>query len=720
MSVTPLHLHPDVQGHPDAVVACLASVARRFERSSSPLVIRAGLATDSQGRLPFHQISSALDNIGLRGRVVVRRLARLKGAHLPAILSMAEGEAVILLEISGTQALVEYPHLPAAPVWEDLASLADLYAGSAVIIEPDPEQDRIEERPWARAARKHWFWSEVRAVSGSFGYVALAAVLINLLAFALPLFSMNVYDRVIPNRTAATLWVLAIGVMLAFAIEFSLRLARARLLDEVARKLDARLSQKLFEKVMNLPLAAREGSTGAFAKRVTDFEQVRDFFASTTVVLVIDSVFIVLFLVLIAFLGGWLVMVPIVGMVLMIAAGATLQRSMATASREAQADSSLQQSMLIEAIAGQATLKAARAEGRMLGRWQRYAQASATTQESLRRLTTISINLASLSQQSISIGLVIGGFYLFNAGAMSMGAIIAIVMLAGRALAPVGQFAYLMTRSRQAMVTMNSIQSLFDIPDERRLAQRSVAPQVRQGNIALRDVCFAYPQTSQPSLTGINLTIAPGERIGVIGRIASGKSTLGRVLCGLYPPGEGSYLIDGLDVGQYHPHEVRGAFRFVAQDADIFSGTVRDNLALGGAVDDEALIDAVKRSGADLFLTRDAAGFDELVGERGSRLSGGQRSFLLLARALVEPSKLLFLDEPTGAMDTQSERWFIDHLTAAIMPGQTLIVSTHRMALLEIVDRLIVLDGGRIVADGPRDAIVASLTKPQPAAARTA
>jgi ATP-binding cassette subfamily C protein LapB len=252
---------------------------------------------------------------------------------------------------------------------------------------------------------------------------------------------------------------------------------------------------------------------------------------------------------------------------------------------------------------------------------------------------------------------------------------------------------------------------LFATPDEHTLASRSVVPVIGRGEIAFEGVGFGYPNSSRESLIDVSLTIGRGERVGIIGRIASGKSTFGRVLCGLYPPSSGVYMIDGLDSRQHHPHEVRGAFRYVGQDADLFSGTVRDNLMLGGEADDEALIEAVRRSGADLFLARDSSGFDLSIGERGARLSGGQRSFLVLARALVEPCRLLFLDEPTGAMDTQSERWFIDHLRTAIDPEQTLVISTHRSSMLELVDRLIVLDQGRVIADGPRDTVIATLSR---------
>ncbi|HEY0625758.1 MAG TPA: type I secretion system permease/ATPase [Allosphingosinicella sp.] len=694
----------------DPVLECLAFLARQYDRPSSSVILRAGLALDMRGWLPFHQAESALEQIGMRGIPRSISLRKLRRAQLPALLQLDDDQAAVLLEVRDRDFLLFLPGA-SEPIWVPAERVTPLYSGAAILVEADPARERERERPWQKAARTHWFWSEFRKVRRSFLHVALAAAIVNLLALALPLFTMNVYDRIIPNKTVSSLWVLAAGVLLALALEFTLRLARARVVDDVGGELDARLSQKLFEKVMNMPLLSKEGSTGALARRVSDYEAVRDFFASTTVVLVVDMLFLFVFLAVIAIVAGWLVMVPVTGIVVMLVLGIALQKAMSQVSLDAQTDSSLQHGILVESISGQETLKAARAEGRMLGRWRRYAEMSASTQKKLRGLSAIAINLASLCQQMISVGLIIGGFYLFNAGTISMGAIIAVVMLAGRALSPIGQFAFLMTRAKQAILTMRSLQTLAEAPDERAMAARSVLPAISRGDIEFQHVDFTYPGASRASLSDISLAIRPGERIGVIGRVASGKSTFGRLLCGLYPPSEGVLLIDDLDSRQHHPHQIRTAFRYVGQDAELFSGTVRDNLLLGSAdADEERLIDAVKRSGADIFLSRDAAGFDLLVGEKGSRLSGGQRSFLVLARALVEPCKLLFLDEPTGAMDTQSERWFIDHLKTGLAADQTLVVSTHRNAMLDIVDRLIVIDQGRIIADGLKDDVMRALT----------
>ncbi|WP_238564957.1 type I secretion system permease/ATPase [Sphingobium bisphenolivorans] len=697
--------------HGDELVDTIGHVARHFDRSAGVVGLRAGLAVDESGRLPFHQAEAALDQIGLLTDHVRGRLDKWRASNLPAILPLKGGRVLLLLELRQGDALVQLPHA-SEPVWAPVSDLEGHFTGEALVVMADHGRERAEERPWDERARQHWFWREVWRARGSFGYVMLAAAIINLLAFALPLFTMNVYDRIIPNKAAASLWVLGVGVLLAFSLDFALRLARARLVDEAGREIDERLSQRLFEKVMNVPLSSRAGSTGALARRVSEFESVREFFTSTTVVLAIDVLFLFFFVGIIALLGGWLAIVPVVMMGIMASAGFFLQRSMARLSRDAQADSSLQSSALVEAIGGIETLKACRAEGRMLDRWRRYARMSAATQEKLRRLSSTSVTLAALCQQVTSIALVIGGFYMFAAGDISMGAIIAIVMLAGRSLSPVGQLAFVIVRARQAITTLDSLQTLIDQPDERLDGARGIIPKIRKGAIVAKDLEFAYPGASQPSLKGLGLRIEPGERIGLIGRVASGKSTLGRVICGLYPPAGGALTIDDIDSRQYHPHELRSAFRYVGQDAELFSGSVRENLLLGAQqADDQRLLEALNRSGASRFFGRDAAGFDLHIGERGSRLSGGQRSFLVLARALVEPCKLLFLDEPTGAMDNQTEHLFIDHLEKALDPDQTLIVSTHRHALLRIVDRLIVIDQGVVLADGPRDEIIGQLQR---------
>ena len=689
----------------DPLIAALARLARTFELPDPGIVLQ-GLAVNSDGTLPFHQAENAAELIGLQCDTLPIGQLPSKSRHFPALIRTRDGAAV-LYERSKDQLLLWSPGY-AEPVWTDVAAVEAEFAGQALHILGNANLRSGEDVGKIAALRGHWFWSELYKMRREFYPVLWAAFLINLLAFALPLFTMNVYDRIIPNRAVSSLWVLAVGVMLAFAIEFALRIARAGLLDELGRKLDVKLSEKIFGKLINIPLAERTGDTGRLSQRVSEYEIVRDFFASTTLTLLVDFAFMIVFVAMIAVLAGWLAVIPVAIIAAMIGAGMVLQRKMTVAAIDAQHDAGLQNSLLVESIAGAETLKSCAAEGRIVSRWRNVASMSAQTQERLRRLSAISVTMASLCQQITSIALVIGGFYMFDSGTISMGAIIAIVMLAGRSLSPAGQLAFLITRGRQAMTVLDSIERLMLSGDERTAGSSSVVPQVRDGHVRVEDMSFTYTGAAHPALAGINLSIAPGEKVAIIGRVASGKSTLGRLLCGLYFPESGSVQVDGLDNRQYRPADLRGQLRFVGQDAELFSGSIKDNLLLAAPrADDAQLIAALRRVGADEYLGRDAGGFDRVAGERGRSLSGGQRSFLMLARALATPSKLLFLDEPTGAMDSTTEKFFIEKLGAALYPGQSLVVSTHRQAILSLCDRLIVMDGGRIIADGPREKIMA-------------
>ena len=696
----------DKDGSGDPLIACILFVADHFGQNFQRGALGA-LARDERGNLPFHQAEAALDLCFINNERLHGRKLRQFARDLPAIVQLQDGRAAVLLEANAKQYLMWEPG-SGDPVWTDEDAIEAVFAGQAIAVTADTSAIRADERPWDEAKKRHWFWNEIWRIRRSFYPVLGAALMINLLGFALPLFTMNVYDRVIPNKAVSSLWVLAVGALLAFAIEFTLRLARATLLDDLSRELDVKLSEKIFSKVLNIPLADRKGSTGMLAKRVSEFETVRDFFASTTIVLLVDVAFLFLFLIMIAVLAGWLALVPLSIIAVMLVAGYFLQRRMVQTSLDSQADASIQHAMLVESIGGAETIKSCAAEGQMLGQWRRMVDASARTQAAMRRTSAAAVNLATLGQQFSSLALVVGGFYLFDAGKISMGAIIAIVMLAGRSMAPVGQLAFLITRGRQAWTTMGSIQQMIQADDERRMGSSALNLTVDKGQIALEGVSFAYPGAAAPSLSDINLKIEPGERVAIVGRVASGKSTLGRLLCGLYAPTAGNIFVDGLDSRQYSPIHLRQKLRFVGQDAILFSGSIKQNMQLcAPGSSDAELLATLQRIGADQFMGRDESGLDRVTGERGSQLSGGQRNFLAIARALASPSNLLFLDEPTGAMDTQSERNFIKALSASIGEKQTVVIATHREAILHICDRIIVIDGGRIVADGPRAEILA-------------
>ena len=689
----------------DTLRECVAEAARRFGPSFDPTLL-AQLPRSERGFLPWHQGGAALELARLNyDPANPRRLP--PGAKLyPALVELEGGEAVLVLDANEGDLLVWRP-ASGREQWERHADLAKAYSGTLFSIYGDPDELRENEAPWHAKARGHWFWSELRKERRSFIPVFVASFVINMLAIALPIFTMNVYDRVIPNKAVETLWVLGVGVVLAFALEFFLRRARTAVIDQVARRLDLKLSQKIFGRLLASPLNERKGHTGSLAARVSEFAIVRDFFASTTLVMIIDVLFLFIFVAVIAVIGGWLALVPLVIIGCMLAAGFYLQRKVVDAARDAQADYGLQQTMLVESLAGMETLKSFSGEGAQLSRWHRLADIGSHSQQRLRDVNSYAVGLAQTFQQVSTVSLIIGGYYLFAAGEITMGAIIAIVMLSSRSLAPAGQIAFLLTRGRQAQESLESIERLFEGGDERTEGSSMTLSAIDKPTIRLENVSFTYEGTSQAALADVNLAIAPGEKIAVVGRVASGKSTLGRVICGLYPPNEGAMLINGIDSRQFRPAQLRRALRFVGQDAALFTGSIKDNLAMSDAqVGDDQLIEAMRMTGADVFLSRDAGGFDRQVGEDGRRLSGGQRSFLALTRALVTPAELLFLDEPTGAMDNQTEKLFVERLGQAMTPDQTLVIATHRPALFSICNRLIVVDKGRIVADGPVDEVL--------------
>lgn len=691
----------------DPLIACIGQLAERFGVSFVPSIL-SPLPRSADGRLPLHQAEPALELLGLNCDPSRPEKLPRKAFAYPAIVALEGARLAVIQEIRDRDVLVWRPESNSEQ-WEPYETVAQLYDGWFATVMGSPSSLREAGSPWEKAAHTHWFWSEFYKLRHQFWPVLVAAALVNFLALAMPLFSMNVYDRVIPNRAQSTLWVLAIGVLLAFALDFSVRRARSHVLDELGRILDLKLSQKIYSKILSSPLANRKGHTGNIVARVSEFTIVRDFFASTTVVLVVDTLFLFLFLAVITYIAGWLVVVPLLSAAVMAVMGLRLQRKVTRAAQEAQIDNGLQQTLLVESIAGIETLKSIAGEGVMLGRWRRLSELGSVSQQRLRHISAAAVSMASTCQQVSSIGLIVGGYYLFDAGKITMGAIIAVVMLASRSLMPAAQLAFLLTRGQQARQVLDSLQVLWEEDDERKMGSTTLAPQIRSATVKFEGLDFTYPESPIASLSGINLEIHPGDRIAIVGRVASGKSTMGRVLCGLYQPTGGSMLIDGIDSRQFRPQEIRSQFRFVGQDSSLFSGTIKDNLALGAhMVRDEDLLEALRKVAADQFLSRDAGGFDRPVGEAGIRLSGGQRSFLTLARALVTPSKLLFLDEPTGAMDSQTEKLFVERLSQSLTPEQTLLISTHRPALFAVCNRLIVIDKGRIVADGPRDQVIAA------------
>lgn len=695
----------------DPLLACFQTIAAYYGRSVAENVLTAGLPLD-HGKLTLALVPKAAERVGLQAKLTRARIRDLVPLSLPAILSMNDGNPVVLNGGNQTDGyLVYFPNYRTEHM-VSAEQLENAYAGICVEVKPvfaAPEDAAGSAAPVKSGA---WFWGVVHQYRRSYTTVILAAIMINLIALASPLFFMNVYDRVIPNKAMETLWVFVIGLVIALVFDLLLKIARGQIIDRVGRKVDIQVACNLIEKILNTRLVDRPASTGALANRIQEYEMIREFFSSSTLMLLIDMSFFAVFSLVIFLLAGWVVVVPLVALCLVVVLGMTLQTRLSTVVRKAQDESALRHSVLVESISGLETIKSIRAEGQILHRWEKYAKASAESSETAKYLSSLSLNMTGFIQQLVSVAVVVCGVYRFSEGNMSMGAIIATSMLSNRLVAPLSQIAMMFSRFHYVKLAFKHFDEIMAKSDESLSRSGFVNRRIESATIEFRNVEFSYPGATSPIMRNFNVMIRPGERIGIIGKIGSGKTTMGRLLTGLYRPAKGEILLDGVDMRQYHPHEVRSAIALVVQDADLFIGSVRENLIMANpTASDDEIVRAARLAGVDAFIAGHPQGFDMNVGERGSRLSGGQRQCIALARVFLGDPKTLFLDEPSSSMDLQTERQFIERLTNGIRPDQTMIIATHRQSMLKLVNRLIVIDDGRVVRDGPKDAVLKGLTE---------
>ncbi len=695
--------------------AAFKSVAAYYGRPTSDTVLFSGLPDELTESLELDDVERIAERIGLQVIKHSERDCRTGNFECPAIIVFRGGGVLSLVETDDHGAYVtDRPSEDGQPIKVTRDQLARLRPESALSFTlyylNASEEAQIGNA--VEIEKRHWLATTLIPYWRTYVRVIVAALFINLIALGAPLFTMNVYDRVLPNKAIPTLWVLSFGITLAYVFDMLLKTARATLIDYAGRKADMRLSQIIFDKVLNSTLASRPMSTGEYANRVTQYEFVREFFTSNTIGVLIDSAFVFVFLIVIYMIAGWLVVIPAVAFVLTVLVGlyaqARIGRSMATAANEA----SRRQSLLVETISTIETLKSLRAEAGMLRRWQELTKNSSRTNEGIKHISSNAVNMTMFIQQMVSTLIVIAGTYAFTDGKIAMGAIIATVMLSSRAGAPLGQIAMTLARFRQATMSLRILDKIMEQPDDRPSTVGFVNRQIRHASFSFEDVAFEYPGSDFPVINQMSFSVAPGEKVGIIGRIGSGKTTIGRLLDGLFSPTAGRVLIDGVDLRQYHMAEVRSAVAIAGQSSELFSGTVKENLLIGRAdATDQDLLDVARMTGVDLFVGNHPRGFDMPVGERGSNLSSGQKQAMTIARLLLGKPKIVFLDEPSGAMDLASERHLIDRLRTAFGPETTLLIATHRHSMLELVDRLIVVDKGRIVADGPKQAVVEAMQR---------
>lgn len=692
----------------DPLLDCVLAIAKIYGISTSFEALSAGLPIENS-RIPPSLLSRATRRAGLTSRLVRRSLKDLRPGLLPAILLLKENQACVLLEWLDTgEARVRFPENGEASDVLSREALESLYAGIVCFVKP---VYRFDPRTPASGQLKseHWFWGVVFQNWRLYRDSLLAALLINLFGLVTPLFSMTVYDRVVPNRAEETLWVLAIGVLLMLMFDSALRILRAFILDTAGKRIDVTLSAKIMERVLGLPMANRPNSVGSFAANLRAFEAVREFIASATITTLVDIPFVLVFFFVLAWISPWLVIPPLVCIVILLFASLVVQQKMQEIVEATQRAASQRHANLVESLVGIETVKFMVAESNFQRKWEQATVFLAQKGNVSKFLTSSVMSLVQFLQQLVAMAVVVVGVYLLIDNKISMGAIIAASMLAGRAMAPFGQVAGLLLQYHNAKNALDSIEAHMQAqperPDESAFLHRSGF----QGSIEFKNVSFCYPGQEQPVLRNVSFKIQAGERVAFIGRVGSGKSTIQRLILGLYRPSEGAILIDGIDVRQVDPAELRRAAGYVSQDVSLFFGTLRENITLGTPYADDAhVVAAAEIGGVTEFANRHPSGFDMLIGERGESLSGGQRQAVGIARAVLNDSPILLLDEPSSAMDHQSEDMLKSRL-ARYTIGKTVVLVTHRTSLLDLVDRLIVIDNGKVMADGPKAQVIEAL-----------
>lgn len=687
----------------------LLLVARLEGKTSNATAVTAGLPLDDAGRLSPDLFIRAANRAGLAALLVERELAEIPRDVLPAVLLYGEHDSAVLVDIEPTAG---YGVLmsPATGLREQrpLAELREGFTGHAFYLRPMQEFDARTPKIY-QAPGEHWFWGVLKSSWHLYRDVLLASFFINLFVLAQPLFVMNVYDRVVPNGAVETLWALAIGVMLVYLFDLGLKILRGYMVELAAKRSDVMLSATLFERMLGIRMQHRPVSVGAFVNRLHEFDGVRNFITSSTLLTLVDLPFLVLFLLLMAYIGGWLVLVPVAAIPLALLIGYRAQQRLRPMVMNVMQGSARKSANMVESMVGIETIKTLNAESRAQRIWEQAVGYVSQWGLDARMVTSSALLKVNFLQQLGGIAIVIWGVYLITDQSLTLGGLIACVILSGRALAPLSQLAALLTSYDHAEAALKSLDEVMDMPVERPAGERFLQEHEFQGGIQFQSVEFSYPGQPRAALAGASFRVAPGEKIGIIGRVGSGKSTVLRLVLGLHQPQRGSVLCDGFDLKQLDPSSLRRAIGYVSQDVTLFYGSVRENIALGlTGVGDPEIVAAAERAGILEHINAHPEGLSMTVGERGETLSGGQRQALGLARMFLRDPPILLLDEPTSAMDQGGEAR-IKQVLAEFARDKTLILTTHKMGMLDLVDRILVMDRGRVVADGPRAEVLTAL-----------
>ena len=694
------------------LIQCLAGLFKLHGKPVSTRLLSAGLPKTSGAVHPSACIRAA-KAAGMQAKTVYRpALQQISPLTLPCILLLQNDKACILIRRDEDTADVMFPENGMEKRTITLAALESEYLGYAIFAKPDATLDKRASNI-KLLEHKKWFWGTLFHFFPIYKHVFGASIVVNLLAVAGPLFFMNVYDRVVPNHALDTLWMLALGIGIAYIFDFFLRNLRSYFVDVAGRNADIVLASRLMQQLLAMRLDVKPDSTGSLANNLREFESLRDFFGSTTLMALVDLPFLVFFIILVFLIGGPVGFVPVVAVPIVVLSGMFLQFPMQQVTEKGFKENMQKNALLVEIINGLETIKTTMAEGRIQHAWERVVGMSALSNCHTKRMSNFSVTLTIVITQMVSVFVIIWGVYLLSENRMTMGGIIACNMLAGRAMAPLSQVASMLTRLQQSRMALKSLDLIMALETEKPESGNYVDFGHLEHSITFEGVSFKYPGSERFAMERVNIHIRPGEKVGIIGRMGSGKSTFGRLCVGLYKPAEGAVKLGGVDIRQLDMVDVRSRVGYVSQDNYLFYGTVRENISFGAVnADDRMILRAANIAGVTDFIRAHPAGFGMPVGERGMSLSGGQRQSVAIARALLPDPDILILDEPSSNMDNSSELALKQRL-GATLGDKTLILVTHRLSMLDLVERLVVMDGGRIVADGPKTAVLNALRNEQ-------
>ena len=695
----------------DSLLECLVFLSKYYHRSTSKASLISGFA--------LHNNSMSVDNftesskrIGLLTKIAQRKLSDISKLALPTVLLLDKNRACILVDIdeSKREVTVILSGLSEGQTIMTFEHLEKEFLGTILIIKPTynfhnriSDEIKIDEP-------KEWFFGAMKKNIYIYKKVIIAAIMINLFVLATPLFMKNVFDRVLPNNAIETLWAMAFGIGFIMIFDFILKLIRAYYIGKAGKIADVIMSNKIFNQVLNIKLDVKPSSTGQFISRLQSFSSVRDFFTSATVATLVDIPFVLLFLSVIFYFSGILGYVPLAAAIIILLFTYIMQKKTKYISEKASKEEQLKQTTLHETISGLEIVKSVGANSRMKAQWDQALTQTTYYNEKLQYLSQINSFFTSFISQLANIGIIILGVYLTLKGDITMGGIVAAMMLNGKVLGPLGQIVGMMLKYETTLISLNNIDEIMKLEVEKKTINLLSRPNL-EGDIEFHDVTFKYKDQNFEALKNISLKIKKGEKVAILGKIGSGKSTLTKLILNLYSPTTGSILVDNTDIRQIDPADLRQSIKSVPQESFLFMGSVKDNITISEQyVTDEEMIEASKLAGVHDFLGKHEAGYDLLIGERGEGLSGGERQSITLARALVSNPKILIMDEPTNSMDRQTETQFINKMKN-ISSDKTFIIVTHKMALLTLVDRVIIMDNGKIIADGPKEKVLSSKSK---------